>query len=146
MVRCMSDVRLALFELFAELGRAPTRDEVAARARVTVPEVQADYERLHDDHAIVLDTQTRDVWMAHPFSAVPTGYRVRIGDRSWFANCIWDALGICTLLRHDGTVDAECADCGEQQSLSVRDGDLHGDGIAHFLVPAANFWDNIGFT
>ena len=63
------------------------------RASTTVDEVREAYERLHDAHAIVLDAESRDVWMAHPFSAVPTEYRVEIGERSWFANCVWDALG-----------------------------------------------------
>ena len=113
---------------------------------VSVADVRSDYEALHDAHAIVLDPQTRDVWMAHPFSAVPTAYRVRSGNGSWFANCIWDGLGICALLGRDGTVETDCADCGEPLSLAVRDGEVHGDGVAHFLVPAAHFWDDIGFT
>ena len=140
------DVRLALFNLFAGLGRAPTPEEVAARASVTVAEVRASYERLHEDRTIVLDPDSREVWMAHPFSAVPTAYRVRIGDRFWFANCIWDGLGICAMLDRDGTVETECADCEEPLSLAVRDGEVHGEGVAHFLVPAAHFWDDIGFT
>ena len=142
----MSDVRLALFELFAELGRAPAPEEVAERAGISAPAVRDAYEALHDGHVIVLHPETRDLWMAHPFSAVPTAYRTHIGEREWFANCIWDALGICALLDGDGTVHTECADCGEPLSLAVRGGEVHGEGVAHFLVPAAHFWDDIGFT
>lgn len=141
-----SDVRVALFNLFAELGRAPTAHEVAARSGVSVGDVHDAYEALHDGHVLALDPDSRDVWMAHPFSAVPTAYRVRIGDRSWFANCIWDGLGICAMLGGDGAVETECADCGEALSIAVRDGEVHGEGVAHFLVPAAQFWDDIGFT
>lgn len=140
------EVRLALFQLFAESGRAPAPAEVATRAEVPVDVVRSEYERLHEDHAIVLDPESRDVWMANPFSAVPTAYRVRIGDRSWFANCIWDGLGICAMLGGEGTLETECADCGEPLTLAVRDGEVHGEGVAHFLVPAAHFWDDIGFT
>ena len=141
----MTEVRLALYELFAELGRAPDLNEVVARAGVGVAEVRREYEALDDAHALALDPDTREVWMAHPFSAVPTAYRTRIGERKWFANCIWDALGICALLG-DGMVETECADCGEALSVTVRDGEVHGEGVAHFLVPAAHFWDDIGFT
>ena len=119
---------------------------MAARAGVSVAEVRDAYERLHDAHAIVLDPESRDVWMAHPFSAVPTAYRVR--DRRAVVVCELHLgrLGICALLGRDGTVETECEDCGEPQSLAVRDGEVHGEGVAHFLVPAAHFWDDIGFT
>jgi hypothetical protein len=139
-------VRVALFDLFVELERAPAPEEVAARTSVAIAAVRASYERLHEGHVIVLDPDSRDVWMANPFSAVPTPFRVRIGERSWFGNCIWDGLGICAMLGGRGTVETECPDCGEPLSLTVREGRAHGEGVAHFVVPAARFWDDIGFT
>jgi hypothetical protein len=30
--------------------------------------------------------------------------------------------------------------------LEVERGELHADGVAHFAVPAAHWWDDIGFT
>src|SRR5688572_26039513 len=102
------DVRIALFDLFAELGRAPAPAEVAARTGLPVADVHASYERLHEGHVIVLDPDSRDVWMANPFSAVPTPFRVRIGAGAWFGNCIWDGLGICAMLGGKGTVETEC--------------------------------------
>jgi hypothetical protein len=140
------DVRLALFGLFVELGRAPGPEEVAARASVTVEDVRASYERLNDQRVIVLEPSSRDVWMANPFSAIPTPFQARIGERSWFGNCIWDGLGICAMLGGEGTVDAQCPDCGERISVVVGEGRADGDGVAHFVVPAAHFWDDIGFT
>jgi hypothetical protein len=140
------DVRLALFDLFVGLGRAPSHEEVAGQASVTVGEVRESYERLDEQRVVVLDPKSRDVWMANPFSAVPTPFRVRIGERSWFGNCIWDGLGICAMLGGEGTVDAECPDCGETASVVVSGDRPHGDGVAHFVVPAAHFWDDIGFT
>jgi Alkylmercury lyase len=113
---------------------------------VTLEDVRTSYERLRDDRAIVLDPETREVWMANPFSAVPTPFEVRIGERSWFGNCIWDALGICAMLGGHGTVETACPDCGDPLSLEVRDHVPRGEGLAHFLVPAAHFWDDIGFT
>jgi hypothetical protein len=139
------DVRVALFDLFVELGRAPSPDDVARRASVSFEEVGASYERLHDQRAIVLDPNSRDVWMANPFSAVPTPFRARVGERSWYGNCIWDGLGICAMLG-GGTVDTECPDCDRKLSVVVADNRVHGDGVAHFVVPAAHFWDDIGFT
>jgi hypothetical protein len=30
--------------------------------------------------------------------------------------------------------------------FEVTNGVVNGDGVAHFLVPAARFWDDIAFT
>src|SRR5687768_17853503 len=59
--------------------------------------------------------------MANPFSAVPTAYRVRARERWWYANCAWDAFGICAALGVDGRVESACPDCGEPYSVEVCD-------------------------
>ena len=146
----MSDtaVRLALLERFAETGRAPLREEVAADAGTTPDEVAAAYRRLADAHAIVLAPGTDDVWMANPFSAVETPFRVHVGRRSYWGNCIWDALGIVALLGGTGSVHFPCPDCGEPLCTEVADDEPTSgtDLLVHFAVPAANWWDDIGFT
>ena len=48
--------------------------------------------------------------MANPFSAVPTAYRVLARDRWWYANCAWDAFGVCAALHADGRIETSCAD------------------------------------
>jgi hypothetical protein len=77
--------------------------------------------------------------MAEPFSAVPTAFAVRAGDRRWWANCAWDALAIPPLVGVDAVVETACPDCGE--ALTDR-----GDAVAHFAVPARDWWRSIGFT
>ena len=83
--------------------------------------------------------------MAHPFSAVATDFLVRIGDRHWFANCVWDGLSILALLG-DGTLDTHSRGSDELIRLHVSAGKVLGDTLVHFLVPARRFWDDIGFT
>ncbi|HLK43464.1 MAG TPA: hypothetical protein VKV34_08985, partial [Thermoleophilia bacterium] len=48
-------LRNRTYAMFVELGRAPTADELAARAGVSRPEVVALWRGLHDAHALVLD-------------------------------------------------------------------------------------------
>ena len=86
--------------------------------------------------------------MANPFSAVPTQHRVSAGGRWWFANCAWDAFGVCAALHADGLVASTCPDCGDELTVEVRDARPHGAaGLRfHCLVPAAHWWDDIGFT
>ena len=85
--------------------------------------------------------------MANPFSAVPTAYRVFAAARWWFANCAWDAIGICAALGVDGDIEFACPDCGEEIRLEVRDQQPSTSSLLfHCLVPAAAWWDDIVFT
>ena len=139
-------VRRATYRRFVELGRAPTPAEVAAVVGAGEVEVRAAWRRLHDAHALVLD-EAGDIRMANPFAAQPTDFRVAAGGRSWYANCAWDAFGIGAALHVDSEFDTHCADCGEALHVRVRDG--HPDDttlVFHVLVPAAQWWNDIGFT
>ena len=136
------DVRNRTYALFVELGRPPS----AAELGLDPVDVAASWRRLHDEHALVVDV-AGELLMAAPFSAVPTPYRVRAAGRSWFANCAWDAFGVCAALGSDGHVASACPDCGDAVEIDVRDGSPRPDGdVAHVLVPAARWWDDIVFT
>jgi Alkylmercury lyase len=106
------------------------------------------FRRLDEAHAIVLEPGTLDVWMAAPLSARPTGFRVRTADgRSYFGTCAWDGPGVLAMLGVDGTVDTVCHDCDEPLELEVRVGELRPiEAVAHFAVPAAKWWEDIGHT
>jgi hypothetical protein len=87
--------------------------------------------------------------MANPFSAVPTPFLVTAGERSWWGNCIWDAMGIAAMVRHDARVLTGCGDCNDAMQVRIEDGMARmaeGEGIVHFSVPARRWWDNIKFT
>ena len=147
----MNEDDLALRNLtyarFAELGRAPTADEIAAAAGLVRDEVTAGWERLHAAHALVLDPATGGIRMANPFSGVPTAFRVQADGRRWYANCAWDAFGICAALHQDGQIQASCPDCGEALRIAVRDQRPDDQSLLfHCLVPAARWWDDIVFT
>ncbi len=140
-------VRNLTYHLFVDLGRAPTVADVAAAAGSTTAEVGASWHRLHDAHALVLQPDTTELRMANPFSAVATPYRVHADDRWWFANCAWDAFGICAALRVDGRIETTCSECADSIVCEVV-GQRPDDGglLFHCLVPAARWWDDIVFT
>jgi hypothetical protein len=147
----VQDTDLALrrdtYRLVAELGRVPTAADVARETRRPLMEVRSGWRRLHEAHAVVLDASGDELRMANPFSAVPTTYRVRAGGRWWFANCAWDAFGVCAALGVDGRVETACADCGEPLSVQVRSArPVPDDALFHCLVPASSWWEDIGFT
>jgi hypothetical protein len=141
-------IRHAIYKTFAE-GGIPLSATLSHQLHVPVETVRAAMERLHESHAIVLDPSTREVWMALPFSSVPTPFVVNaaIGDRSWFANCAWDAFGIPNLLDIDAVIATACQDCGGPIVYRIEErrlADAHG--VVHFGVPASKWWDDIGFT
>jgi alkylmercury lyase-like protein len=84
--------------------------------------------------------------MANPLSSRPTPFLVTTDRGRFYGNCVWDALGIAAMLDADARIDTDCDDCGEAIVLEVRDGELDAEGVAHFTVPAARWWDDIGFT
>ena len=138
-------VRAHVYGWLVGTGRAPDADTVAAALSSTASDVRVALERLAAAHALVLAPGSTDIWMAHPFSALPTDYPVTAGDRSYFANCAWDAAGILAMVG-DGRCRTTCADCGDQLVFDVDGGDLVGAGVVHFAVPARRFWDDIAFT
>ena len=142
------DVRRHVYLSVVANGRPPTTDDAAVAFDVPEEEIADAYRRLHDAHALVLFPDTTDVWMANPFCFAPTPHRVRAGARTWTGTCCWDALGIPGALHADGDVETECACCGDRVELTVREGELvaGADLLCHVLVPARDWWNDIGFT
>lgn len=136
-----AELRHAIYTHFAGRGEAPSvaalRD---AHPGVDVPGALA---RLHDAHAVVLDTGG-EIRMALPFSAVPTPHVVQSGERRWWANCAWDSLAIPVALDIDATITSEWSDSDESVALTVRSGALSPlEGHVHFAIPARRWWDDI---
>ncbi len=125
------------YRLFVALGRAPSASEVAASAGIREPEVREGWTRLDGDHAFVLNQTGSEIRMANPFSAVPTAYRVYCQDRWWYANCAWDAFGICAALHSDGRIETSCPDCGDPLTVEVHEQRPDDTSLLfHCLVPA----------
>ena len=141
------DVRRAVYRHLLERGEAPDILAVAERLTADSAAVGEAFDRLAAQHVLVLRPGTREIWMAMPFSAVPTAFRVRTPHGFWWANCAWDALGIPALLAAPGTIETACADCGDPLEIRTTGEALEaGEGVVHFAVPAAHWWDDIGFT
>ena len=139
-------LRLYVYGFFVDRGRAPLVAEMAKGLSSSVRDAKAALERLSQTHAFVLQ-ENGELWRAAPFSAVPTAFRAKIGRKSWYGNCIWDALGITAMLHDDARVDASCGCCNFEMVLNVRDGHLlPREGIGHFAVPACQWYQDIVFT
>jgi hypothetical protein len=140
-------VRLRIYREIVSSGRVPSAEEVATRMRRPVEDIRSSFKRLEAGHALTLEKDTREIMRAAPFWASPTGFQVESGRRSWWASCIWDALGVPAMLGRDARILTGCGCCGEAMTLSVRDGRLEqARGVIHFAVPARQWYDDLVFT
>ena len=142
------DVRLYIYRRFVDAGAPPPAPETADALGISVQEAEEAYRRLAEAHAIILEPGTTEIWMANPLSAKPTPFRVETetGGR-WWGSCAWDALGVAAMLDTSAVVTTACPDCQTTLTVVVRNGRIqHAEAIAHFAVPARDWWEDIGFT
>src|SRR5215470_3284405 len=131
-------VKLNIYETIAQTTQAPTSAEVA-KALSTSPEaVEAAFARLHQKRLLVPEPgNSSRIRMAPPFSGVETPFRVKVQDKSYYANCVWDALGIAAALQADALIEASDGQSGQP---------IPEECVIHFAVPAAHWWDDILYT
>ena len=111
-------------------------------------DVEAAFERLHKGRLIVPEPgNPSQIRMAPPFSGVPTPFLARVQGKAYYANCVWDALGVPAALHVDALVEASDGHSGEPMTLEVRKGrPVPRECVIHFAVPAARWWDDIIHT
>jgi hypothetical protein len=141
------EVRVHLFRTAAETARVPQAAQIAEALRRPEGEIRQALKQLAAGKVLILAPNDGNIWAANPFCAVPSGFRVLAGGKTYWGICIWDSLGIAAALGMDAVIRAPCGDCGEPMELRVEDGRLaRSEGVIHFAVPARRWWDNIGFT
>ena len=122
-------LRARILRAFAETGVAPQAEDSPALRELVAA------------HAVTLGTGGA-IFMANPFAGYQDRARVESAGRTWWGNCPWDGYGIVAAL---GLRDATMACDGV--TLTVRDGRARErDARFHVAVPAARWWDDIGFT
>lgn len=141
------DIRNHTYRLFIDLGHPPEPADVASAVGLTAAEVEKSWRRLHDAHALVLHPDRAEIRWANPFSADPTRHRVHAAGRWWYAPCAWDSFAIGAALHADSRIETSCPDCGDAISVDVRNERPDDESLLfHCLVPAAHWWDDIGFA
>lgn len=141
------EVRRYVYDRIITQGHVPEITEVATALGTPRGDIKVAFGRLSEARVLVLQEATGEILMANPFSAVPTPFPVEMGGRSWWGNCIWDALGIIAMVGGDGRITTGCGNCNDAMRVAIKNGDLaEGTGIIHISVPAKQWWDNIKFT
>jgi hypothetical protein len=139
-------LRLFVYRQMIRNENCPTVAKMAKSLAVSVARIRASLKRLSESHAFMLQ-DNGELWRVAPFSAIPTAFPVRVGRRSWFANCIWDALGIPAMLGKDAHIGAACGCCNLEMPIEVKSGKLlFAEGMIHIAVPARDWYRDVVFT
>jgi hypothetical protein len=145
----IEDLRVAVYQAFAETGLAPTVPALAALFDATEAETRAGLRRLHEARHVVLDVSGERILMAHPFASIPLGFSV-MGERTlWWGGCAWDSFAMPHLLPREPRVlvATRCPGCGAALAWNVtREEPPAGDQVAHFLTSVAHIWDDVVHT
>jgi Alkylmercury lyase len=141
-------VKLAVYQITAGTGAIPNAIQVAQAIDSSEKPVIEAFERLHSKRLLVPEPgDPSRIRMAPPFSGIPTAFPVDARSRRYYANCVWDAYGVAAALHSDAVIPASDAFSGESLTLEVRDQQpVFHPYLAHFAVPAAQWWDDIVFT
>lgn len=102
----------ALLRLYADGGRAPRLDEIAAATALSDEQARNLLRALARRDLLGLEAGTDAIRYAYPFTETATGHRVSLNGRSLHALCAVDALGIGAMYRTDATVTSCCSFCG----------------------------------
>lgn len=140
-------VKMEIYQRTANEGVVPSLDSLAQGLNRPQEEIDEACSGLVAKRLLVLDDISGEIRMAPPFSGFPSPHQVTVGDKTYSANCIWDAFGVAAALGSDADIATGCADCGEPMLFKVRDGaPLPEPCVIHYAVPAAHWWDDIVFT
>ena len=127
-------VRTFVYQHFVQTARPPTVAETAVHFNLPETTIKKSYQRLHDNHFFFLEPGTLDIRMANPFSALPTKFRVQVGQVAYWANCAWDMLGIPAALHQDAVIEAGYEDGGERP-YSPSPTASYSTAVASFTFP-----------
>lgn len=137
-------VRSALTQQIAERGHAPSNDQLAASLGCSRHEIEEALLALHSSHSLLLHPHKLEPWVVHPFSLYPASCWVQVGDRGYWATCLYCALGIASALKVDADIFTRFGGESEQCVVRVRDQDImEKDLVFHLSTPMMKWWDNV---
>jgi hypothetical protein len=95
-------------------------------------------------HGVVLHPHVCEPWVIHPFSLTPTINWTRSEKGSWWAPCVWCALGVTALVGGQTRIHTRYGAEAEPLVIEVADGlPAREDVWVHFAIPPVRAWDNV---
>jgi len=128
-----------------DTGLCPTNADLARRLNLPVQAIEDQLRALAAIHGVVLHPHAPAPWVIHPFSVTPTLNWIEGPTHSWWAPCIWCALGVAVLIGGDLRIHSRYGAEGESVTIPVTNGRPIGSEslVVHFAIPPACAWDNV---
>jgi hypothetical protein len=141
-------LRVFIYDHTIHRGTVPSSLEIGEHFGMVPGEVRSRLASLDLGKIVVTRPRTGEIWMAGPFAAGPTQYRLSDGTMNWYANCAWAMFGITMFVGRPLLAEAPCADCGERVTVECDPNHppSESQAVVHFLVPARKWYDDLGFT
>jgi hypothetical protein len=95
----LSRVHYELIRGLIENGSCPSNFELVRRLDMASAQIEQLLQELSEIHGAVLHPHICEPWVVHPFSLTPTLHWITGSQGSWWAPCVWCALGITTLVQ-----------------------------------------------
>jgi hypothetical protein len=128
-----------------QTGVCPTNADLSRQLGLPLSEIEDQLRALAAIHGVVLHPHTPAPWILHPFSLTPTINWIESENHSWWAPCIWCALGVATLVGGDVQIHSRYGAEGESVTIPVTHGRPAGfeTAVVHFAIPPARAWNNV---
>ena len=143
------DIRKFVYDTIVATSHPPIAQHVVDRFGISRAEVVRIFRILQEERQLTLIPGTDRIFMAHPFSALITPFRVRMRTgREYFINCAFDTLAAHPMLDDAPmTISGFCHRTGAQVEMLLDGGRiewLHPETTVVYLgIPARRWWENI---
>lgn len=131
-----------VLRLYADTGRAPRSDEIAAETAIGLPRVIVLLRKLEAFDLLGLEPGANVLRYAYPFTQADTVHRVEFNGHVLNALCAIDALGAGAMYRTDVSVDSRCRLCGETVNIATADA---GRALRSVTPAGAVVWYDFAF-
>jgi hypothetical protein len=141
----LSQLHHAIIRGLIDDGRCPTNVELSRKLEIDAVALERSLRELADVHGVVLHPHVCEPWIVHPFSLTPTLNWIAADGRSWWAPCLWCALGVTTIVGGTARIHTRIGAEAEPLIIDVVDGRpiTAIDTWVHFAIPPARAWDNV---
>ena len=134
-----ASVLAVLLQLFADQGKPPALEEIAAATGLSQHKAERLVTDLHRHDLVLVEQDGTVIRGAYPFTESVTGHTVTFVRTGRVLNtiCAIDALGAGTMCREDAIVRSACHACGAPIMVDTRD---HGTTLGAMHPQAAVVW------
>lgn len=141
----LTRVHYELIRGLIDTGACPSMSDLSRSLDLSPDDTRALLADLASIHGVVLHPHVCEPWIIHPFSLTPTINWITNGRFSWWAPCVWCALGVCVIVGGDTRIHTRFGAEQEPLTIEVSDGHLRtGDDVfVHFAIPPSRAWDNV---